>query len=64
MHEGDLAFRVGVLDDAVTERTERSIGRPEGAKDDIGGGSDSLLGDNLVGDLINETVQLLVCYFH
>lgn len=54
VHEGDLAVRVGVLDDAVTELAEGSVGRPEGAEDDVGGGGDTVFGDDLVGDLIDK----------
>lgn len=55
VHICDLALGVWVLDNAVTKSTEGSIGRPEGAEDDVGGGRQTLLGDDLVGDLIDET---------
>lgn len=55
VHEGDLAVGVGVLDDAVAEIAEGSVGRPEGAKNDIGRGGQALVSDDLVGDLIDKT---------
>ena len=54
VHVGDLAIGVGVLNNAVAEGAERGIGRPEGAENDVGGGGQTLLGDDLVGDLIDE----------
>lgn len=54
VHEGDLAVRVGVLDDAVAELAEGSVGGPEGTEDDVGGGGDTVFGDDLVGDLIDK----------
>lgn len=57
VHVGDLSVGVGVLDDAVAKLTEGSVGRPEGAENDVGGGGDTVLGDDLVGDLIDETVR-------
>lgn len=55
VHEGDAAVGVGVLDDAVAKSAEGSIGRPEGAENDVGSGGDAILSNDLVGDLINET---------
>lgn len=54
VHVGDLAVRVGVLDDAVAELAEGSVGGPEGTEDDVGGGGDTVFGDDLVGDLIDK----------
>jgi len=54
MHESDLSVGVRVLDNAVAEGAEGSIGRPEGTENDVGGRSDTLIGDNLVGDLVDE----------
>lgn len=54
VHVGNLAMRVFVLNNAVAERAERSVRRPEGAENDVGGGGQALLGDNLVGDFVNE----------
>lgn len=54
VHVGDLAVGVGVLDDAVSKGAEGSIGRPEGAENDVGGGSEALVSDDLVGDLVNK----------
>jgi hypothetical protein len=54
VHEGDLAVGVGVLDDAVAEIAEGSVGRPEGAENDVGRGSQALVSDDLVGDLIDK----------
>lgn len=56
VHEGDLSVGVGVLNDAVAELTEGSVGRPEGTENDVGGGGDTLLSDDLVGDLIDKAV--------
>jgi hypothetical protein len=55
VHKGGLSVRLGVLDDAVTEGAEGSAGRPEGAENDVGGRGQALLGDDLVGDLVDET---------
>jgi hypothetical protein len=60
VHESDTALGVRVLDDTIAKCAERSIGRPEGAEDDVGGGGDTVLGDDLVGDLIDETGNMLV----
>jgi len=38
VHVGDLAIGIGVLDNAVAEGAERSVGRPKGAENDVGGG--------------------------
>jgi hypothetical protein len=58
VHEGNTAIGLGVLDDAVAESAEGRIGRPEGAEDNVGGGGDAVLGNNLVGDLIDKTNNL------
>jgi hypothetical protein len=54
VHVGGLALGVRVLDDAVAESTEGSVGRPEGTEDNVGGRGKTLFGDDLVGDLIDE----------
>lgn len=53
MHVGHLAVGVRVLDNGIAEAAERRVGRPEGAENDVGGGRDALLGDDLVGDFID-----------
>ena len=63
VHVGDLAIGVGVLNDAVTQVAEGGVGGPEGAEDDIGSGGQALLGDDLVGDFIDETVDRIVSMF-
>jgi hypothetical protein len=63
VHVGDLAVGVGVLNDTVAEGTEGSVGRPEGAENNVGGGGEALLGDNLIGDLIDEADGRLVYAF-
>jgi hypothetical protein len=60
VHVGDLAVGVGVLNDAVAQSAERRVGGPEGAQDDVGGRGDTLVGDDLVGDLVDETDFLLI----
>jgi hypothetical protein len=55
VHEGNTAIGVGILNDAVAESAEWRIGGPEGTEDNVGGGGDAVLGDNLVGDLIDKT---------
>jgi hypothetical protein len=55
VHVGDTAVGIRVLDDAVAESAEGSIGRPEGTENDVGGGGETVLSDDLVGDLVNET---------
>jgi hypothetical protein len=37
VHVGDTAVGIRVLDDAVAESAEGSIGRPEGTENDVGG---------------------------
>lgn len=44
----------GVDDDAAAEVTEGRVGRPEGPQDGGGGGVDVGLGDDLVGNLVDE----------
>lgn len=61
VHECDSAALVGVLNDAVTELTERSVGRPEGTENDVGSGRHALFGDNAVGNLVDEAVLLVSC---
>ncbi len=55
VHVCDFAVGVGVLDDAVAEVAEGSVGRPEGAEDDVGGRRKALFGDDAVCDFVNET---------
>lgn len=57
VHVGDLTGGEGVLDDAVTQSAEGSVGRPEGTQNNVGGGGETLLSDNLVGDLINKRLK-------
>lgn len=57
VHVGDLANVMGVLDGAVAELAEGSVGRPEGAKDGGGGGRLAGLGDDLVCDLVDKASQ-------
>lgn len=57
VHVGDLTVGVGVLNDRVAKSAEGSIGRPEGAQNDVGSGGLALLGDDLVGDLIDEGLE-------
>lgn len=38
MHVGNSAMRVAILNNAVAKLTEWSVGRPEGAENDVGGG--------------------------
>jgi hypothetical protein len=59
VHVGDTAVGLRVLDDAVAESAEGSIGRPEGTENDVGGGGETVLGDDLVGDLVNQTIKLV-----
>ena len=58
VHVGDLALGVRVLDDAVAERTEWRIGRPEGAENDIRGRRDTLVGGDFVGDFVDQTANV------
>lgn len=58
VHESDTAIGLGILDDAVAESTEGSVGRPEGAENDVGGGGDTVFGDDLVGDLIDKAEKI------
>lgn len=55
VHKSDTAIRLGILDDAVAESAEGGVGRPEGAENDVGCRGETVLGDDLVGDLIDET---------
>jgi hypothetical protein len=59
VHVCDSATLLVVLNDAGAELTERSVRRPEGAEDDVGGGRHALLGDNAVSNLVDEAVQLV-----
>jgi hypothetical protein len=58
VHVGYFAVGVGILDNAVSELAEGSIGGPEGAENDIGCGGDALLGDDFVCDFIDESIPL------
>jgi hypothetical protein len=58
VHVGDTAVGIRVLDDAVAESAEGSIGRPEGTENDVGGGGETVLSDDLVGDLVNEANKI------
>ncbi|KAL3706207.1 hypothetical protein TMatcc_007217 [Talaromyces marneffei ATCC 18224] len=51
MHVGYLAVGVGVLDNAVSELAEGSLGRPEGAENDIGCGGEALFGDDFTDNV-------------
>lgn len=63
VHESDTAIGLRVLDDAVAESAEGGVGRPEGAENDVGGRGDTVLGDDLVGDLIDETKESVSFHF-
>lgn len=56
VHEGRVSAGRGVLDDAAAELAEGSVGRPEGAEDGGGGGVGAVLGHELVGDFVDESV--------
>lgn len=58
VHESDTAIGLGILDNAVAESAEGGVGGPEGAENDVGSGGDTVLGDDLVGDLIDETNEI------
>lgn len=58
VHESDTAIRLGILDDAVAEGAEGGVGGPERAENDVGSRGDAVLGDDLVGDLINKTNEI------
>lgn len=55
VHEGNLAVGDGILDDAVAESAERSLGRPEGAENGGGGGNIVGVEHDVVGDFVDET---------
>ena len=59
VHVCDSATLLVVLNDAVAELTERSVGRPEGTENDVGSGRHALLGDNAVGNLVDEPIRLV-----
>jgi hypothetical protein len=63
VHKSDTAMGIRVLDDAVAESAEGGVGRPEGAENDVGGRGDTVLGDDLVGDLIDETMKSVSFHF-
>lgn len=56
VHVGDFAVGVAVLDDAVAELAEGSVGGPEGSENDIGGWGDALFGDDFVCNLVDQSV--------
>jgi hypothetical protein len=56
VHVCDFAVGLGVLDDGVAELAEGSVGGPEGAEDDVGGGGEALFGDDAVGNFVDETI--------
>jgi len=57
VHLGDAAARARVLDDGATQVAEGRVGRPERPQDGRRGGVDIALGNDLVGDLVNEPVR-------
>jgi len=57
VHISDLTVGLGVLNDGVTQSAERSIGRPEGTQNNVGGGGLALLSDDLVGNLIDQRLE-------
>lgn len=58
VHLGDAAVGGNaVLEDLTTELTEGSVGGPEGAENGGGGRVELALGDDLVGDLIDEGLE-------
>lgn len=58
VHLGDAAVGGNaILDDAATELTERSVGRPKGAENGRGGRVDLAISDNLVGNLVDEAEE-------
>lgn len=63
VHVGDFAIGVGVLDDAVAEFAEGSVGRPEGAENDIGGGGEALFGDDFVCNFVDQSVIVSYALF-
>ena len=58
VHESDTTIGLGVLDNAVAESAEGGVGGPEGSEDNVGGGGDTVLGDDLVGDLIDKASKI------
>lgn len=54
VHEGDAAVGVGVLDDGRAVVAEGGVGGPEGAEDGGRGRVDVALGDDFVGDFVDE----------
>lgn len=57
VHEGDLAVRVGVLDDGIPEFAEGGVGGPERTQDDVGSGRVAVIQHDLVGDLVDQSFQ-------
>ena len=55
VHKCNLAVRVGILNNGVTEFAEGGVGRPEGAEDNVRGGRETLFGNDAVRDFVNET---------
>lgn len=61
VHLGDAAVGGNaVLEDLAPELAERSIGRPEGAENGGGCGVQLALGDDLMGDLIDEAMRCCI----
>lgn len=64
VHQSNLSLVVGVLDDSLAIVAEGCVWRPEGAEN--GGGSRyfTRFGDDLVGDLIDETAAVISIKVH
>ena len=62
VHVGDSALGIGVLDDAVAQRAEGSVGRPEGAENDIGCGRDAFISDDFICDFIDKTGTISILF--
>lgn len=63
MHVGDFTVGVGVLDDAIAELAEGSVGGPEGTENDVGGGGEALFGDDFVCNLVDQSVIVSYALF-
>ncbi len=55
VHEAHTSIRSGVLDDGCTVITERNIRGPEGSQNGRGRRVHARVGDNLVGDFVDES---------
>jgi hypothetical protein len=60
VHESSLAIGMFVADDGVAEVAEGRVGRPEGAENCGGSGSLAGLVDVLMGNLVDQAVELSV----